>query len=1537
MADYLLVNRNNTTYQVELEDKAMIEDNDLLLVNRDGTTYTVAGSEIRRSDFSEVIISPTGITPEVSQQTITATSDIPKVGSSVPADVFWNWYFYDSATGDAGKTLVQSTTNREITDTFILPASAAGKFIGCSVTYLAVTIDETQRCSVGIPIGPVADMHGLRFDRNRFNYLSRSFTTTPSKLTASVWIKPTDFINYHTILSLKGPTDSPIIAVNSSGSVYSIISSALVASSQGNDALTLNKWHHIVLQLDDSAPGKMYLNGVLLDGAGANANFGGFTGYEIGYQPTGPQYFDGYLSDFYLVEDAILEPTAFGAEFPEGWGPLDSSVVKENIANSLVQPYDTRPNYEEEWSAGIVTTTGNVNANQLWDNLFDGNLNDNTSASADQQDARATLTLPNLTWLDSVELYVKSNPPGNQQIRINDANIGATTVHDDYQDITSYLVGAGITQIQSIAIGDNVGGTATQLNYAAMRIDGRMLRDGPADNSQLWSYYVDIDGTLFSGSVVSDGFDGDVLNPLQLNNDSNDSTITFTPPSGIAYTSQVRVYILPSGTPSVGKYTVNGGAEQDITGTGWVTILTGNGTFTELTIRKGTQSNSIGFSAIEVDGGILLDAPAQWNTSQVWSSNYTNVTSDIAPLAFDGDLATQCYSDGAADAYFSISDVTATKVECYGFTSDGTFYVDGSSRHEVSCAAGWVEVYSGSAITVNKLGFTRDGASGGGHSAWRIDGKVLVDPGNFGSNGFYLSFDPNEDGYVYSASGTGTFNTNRGWDKAFNGLTSPGDESMNPVNDSIAELIFPTAIPFESLALWAGYGGSAPNNSFEINGVDVTGQIASAQARYPITISGATQLEKIKVTKGPSGFDPLILAVEIDGNLLVDHKSIGVDASGNDNHFLDQNVADGNTSKNWLSYFSCDKPMNTSNSLLYAFDGNLTDRHANEQVGSAIYTFLVPVSGNYKIYMYTNGQRPIKVDGTTILTVPTEGSPKWYDIGAVTAGQSITVDGNGQAGGSFIYGWMLDDELLIQPNIQDTVIDTPLSDYALIGSNSGVVNGNLSEYEIGGAGFTPITTQLFEAGGKHYIEVMQETGVFNVHLTFAENIWLAKEGTENGNWANGVDFQTAGNGDIIGAAIDVDAGTVDVYVNGLLKGTAKYNTSLEGLGIAGMGGGTGVTINTNYGQQPFIYATDNGNGTVTLIDTSPNMDEEWSDYVVTKNASYKTAFDGDPTTFGIPTAGSSLNWQYTINSADSLRLWININLNGPYTGIQITDANGVQSIALGSLPVNTPLWIDVTNDVTFPITQIEWFKRDSNSQGVLIGQIELDGKVLADGPADTSQRWSAALTLAPGASMSTGGPEVLFDGDLTTAANASTGEYTATFDFSDNPPQGAIRFYVTAGATFGGTPPLKVNGVDSGIGWSGSPGWVSPGGSPTELRSFSFGNIGPGNRYLAIAAVEVGGKLLVNGADTSSYNKLYQTWSQWVIQTLLYENAEASALRTLLKSHAQTYSAGTDYCEGTVIEAFGELWIAINDAPSTTFANIGALIAHVNWERLNIT
>ena len=66
------------------------------------------------------------------------------------------------------------------------------------------------------------------------------------------------------------------------------------------------------------------------------------------------------MSDVYFVDGHALEPTEFGALFPQDpsepnrrWGPLDSAVVKDNI--NTFEPealYDSRPNYDQKWSDG---------------------------------------------------------------------------------------------------------------------------------------------------------------------------------------------------------------------------------------------------------------------------------------------------------------------------------------------------------------------------------------------------------------------------------------------------------------------------------------------------------------------------------------------------------------------------------------------------------------------------------------------------------------------------------------------------------------------------------------------------------------------------------------------------------------------------------------------------------------------------------------------------------------------------------------------------------------------------------------------------------------------------------------------------------------------------------------------------------------------------------------------------------------------------------------------------------------------------------
>ena len=61
--------------------------------------------------------------------------------------------------------------------------------------------------------------------------------------------------------------------------------------------------------------------------------------------------------------------------------------------------------------------------------------------------------------------------------------------------------------------------------------------------------------------------------------------------------------------------------------------------------------------AIEVDGKLLIDSPAQWNTSQVWSDNVDTESFSIEPnrgpdKGFDGDLSTSCAVTAFNDIYY---------------------------------------------------------------------------------------------------------------------------------------------------------------------------------------------------------------------------------------------------------------------------------------------------------------------------------------------------------------------------------------------------------------------------------------------------------------------------------------------------------------------------------------------------------------------------------------------------------------------------------------------------------------------------------------------------------------------------------------------------------------------------------------------------------------------------------------------------------------------------------------------------------------------
>ena len=340
MSDNLFVNRNNTTYQVDMENLRSIEDTDLLLVNRNGTTYTVTGDKVSGGgDLTQVNLAPLSGTPDFE---VTATTDLS--GILPESTINYQWYRYTASTGGTGTLLQELTSDSAILDTYTTTAADQGNYIGCTVTYLGTTITETARTQCLVAPGPVATMHGLRFDPDRETSLTgQSGPVNVNDFTFSCWVKRTgtawgvlfysstpSAASTNGMTRFKFETDSTIFIENGG------------ANFKTTETIPQNVWTNIVISVEGYGSVRVYINGVESTYTGSNQidSYTVFDSPGVGTNNDGSEILPGYLSEVYLVEQ-VLPPEVFGKNFePYGWGPLDSSQIKENIGDAVIQPYD---------------------------------------------------------------------------------------------------------------------------------------------------------------------------------------------------------------------------------------------------------------------------------------------------------------------------------------------------------------------------------------------------------------------------------------------------------------------------------------------------------------------------------------------------------------------------------------------------------------------------------------------------------------------------------------------------------------------------------------------------------------------------------------------------------------------------------------------------------------------------------------------------------------------------------------------------------------------------------------------------------------------------------------------------------------------------------------------------------------------------------------------------------------------------------------------------------------------------------------------
>jgi hypothetical protein len=947
---------------------------------------------------------------------------------------------------------------------------------------------------------PNATMHGLRFDSGRKNYLSRTPNSGINKFTYSVWCKQTGS-NVFRLLTVSKPDADSYSLLNYRGDNGKIAISCYGQS----DILTtttfaLNQWHHFVVTYDGTS--------VVVYGNGAKVAEGvpNFEQFTKGEQPlgigawiqSGPQYSNGYLSDVYFVEQ-VLPPETFAKSFEGKWGPLDSSDVQENIKGQTKSPYETRPNMDEKWSDGLTGSGAFFSGNQPTA-AFDGDLSNGAVVNA----GPATITFAPSTPIDideKFEWYLTEYSNG-ASLDQSELTIDGTTVGIARQGAKKFLsipefVGKTISSTTPLVMQNK--DNAQRAYFNGIKVDGQILVDGPADNSQNWSNgatQTNQDGADRGSDKLFDGQSTTIVAAGPGNNSQNLITLAMKVPVNTSVELFTRMgdaatgpLILLNDGVEIGRYAATNNAPDN-----WVLVsgISGPTSFNQIELNRDAFGAGSGVAMIKVDGKLLVDAGMQWNTDQVWSDGVVQTVGSgqyrPSNLAFDGDLNTSTATTPDTDLTFTFNlpaeQVGAVRVYHWGAdTFDDqqySFILNGSETFVPAGTTGtrdWLElgdavVGSNTLVMANRGG----AAAGASWAAVEIDGKLLVDPGSFGENGFYLPFDPEATGADWSNNVTAPDLDRGSLENLFDGdPNTVGGRDALSTNPSPTEgwtLTFNSTITgVKKVEILPYKNPSKENqrNTYQVNSEpEVTQPLnnddwLTIYENPSVPISVASIFNKT----GTDDASATWRGIKLDGKVLIDHNSIGKDASGQGNHFDDKNFAAGNTSQVWSKAVNALIPDNISsvlNNPVAMFNGGTDTSNLDNIYGLNPGTTGVSWEINYPAGTFTGGKysimgsNPSNIiyqftldNGTDIdsqtLGATDQGDSTIYTI-TIPNGVSltkITCENDGISSANTV-AHFYNGIILVDANIQDTVLDTPMKNYAVLetGKNGNLVGNNSS-------------------------------------------------------------------------------------------------------------------------------------------------------------------------------------------------------------------------------------------------------------------------------------------------------------------------------------------------------------------------------------------------------------------------------------------------------------------------------------------------------------
>jgi hypothetical protein len=271
-------------------------------------------------------------------------------------------------------------------------------------------------------------------------------------------------------------------------------------------------------------------------------------------------------------------------------------------------------------------------------------------------------------------------------------------------------------------------------------------------------------------------------------------------------------------------------------------------------------------------------------------------------------------------------------------------------------------------------------------------------------------------------------------------------------------------------------------------------------------------------------------------------------------------------------------------------------------------------------------------------------------------------------------------------------------------------NGNL-DFERGGAGWAMAGSTIAVSTGKWYWEATvvktgSADGVLGIHKTNTTLFQiLGYSGDPNGygyavngmklNNSTGVAYGASyTNGDVIGVALDLDAGTLVFYKNNASQGTAFSSLSGEFFPAFSSDNGTGTGyFRANFGQRPFAYTPPTGFKALNTLNLPTPTILKGNQYfdVVTRNGS------SGPYTTTIDLTQGAMLWDKTRSAVGNHNLVDSVR--GISKLIQSNNTNAEGTDATFITAFNNKSYTTGAGDYGSGTTLVDWIWQKGATQG----------------------------------------------------------------------------------------------------------------------------------------------------------------------------------------------------------------------------------------------